>query len=808
MSNVFTNRAKPAPQEIVTVDDQEELSDIPLTPREGWTSVIALSVMMASVGLAIDNSEWVGKVGTTQTSQTGFLPICGILAVLVGTLLAKSRLGRYTGHLVGASLGALFLLNAAAASVSIAPTLEGRLHALNLSVSTWVNEVVVLGIRSYETSVFLLIIGALVWGAGQFSAYAVFRRHRPLPAVVLTAFILLVNVCVTTQDQYLYLIAYMAAALVLLIRLNLLDQSREWRSRGMRDVADISQSFMRNGAAFVALAVVAAVTLAANASSAPLSRMWSNMDDNLLEIGYALNRVLGGVTGSARGPNALFSPTQTISGVWESSSQLVFTATSSEVGPQENYWRGATYDSFDGNTWRWTQRNSSLVDPGSSVMAPTAEAVADPNDKKHHNVQVIVTPEDYGGDVIVAPNQPFSATQQLEVQTNGASGAFNMAKLTAGIQPGVSYAVRSVVWDESGPDELTENELAAAGTDYPDWIQPYLAITPGSVGDLTSQTAQRIMNSVPAEQRDPYHLALATQFFLNKSGGFKYVTDVRGMCPNNGQMVDCFLQMKQGYCEYFASAMTMLLREMKVPTRYVLGYLPGQEQQDKTWRVERNAAHAWVEVYFPSYGWVQFDPTPGNVENGQRVTDLPTGGDVVDPAATIGAPNISPDIGECSDNPLDVSCKDASPSPEVLVPGSTNGSSDSGLTTLIAVTGIVLALAFMALLAVWRRVPSTEPELAYRGVTKLATRLGYGPRPSQTVYEYATGLGVLVPVAQEDLQLIATAKVEATYGRRQPADTVRLRLGGAYRRVRLGLLRTVMRRPHINLRPRAMRNRR
>ena len=61
----------------------------------------------------------------------------------------------------------------------------------------------------------------------------------------------------------------------------------------------------------------------------------------------------------------------------------------------------------------------------------------------------------------------------------------------------------------------------------------------------------------------------------------------------------------------------MLLRELGVPARYVLGYLPGHEQEDGSFRVDRSASHAWVEVYFPRYGWVEFDPTPGNAENGQ-----------------------------------------------------------------------------------------------------------------------------------------------------------------------------------------------
>ena len=66
------------------------------------------------------------------------------------------------------------------------------------------------------------------------------------------------------------------------------------------------------------------------------------------------------------------------------------------------------------------------------------------------------------------------------------------------------------------------------------------------------------------------------------------------------------------------------------------------------------------------------------------------------------------------------------------------------------------------------RVPSSEPEIAYSSLSRLASRLGYGPSRRRPSYEYADRLGELVPVASGDLRLIATAKVEATYGRRTP----------------------------------------
>ena len=785
------------------VDEQEELSDLPLTPREGWVSVIALAVMMGAVGVALDDARWAGNIATTDTSQTGFLPLCGILSVLVGLALAKSRLARIYGHLVGASIGSVFLINAVSASISTSPSIGQRLRALNFSVGSWFEDVVILGTRSFETSVFLLVLGALVWGAGLFATYSVFRRHRPLPAVALAGFILLLNVGITTRDEYVHLIVFVAAALVLLIRLNLLDQAREWRSRGMRDVADISQSFLRNGAAFVAIAIIAAVTLAANASSAPLSRVWHDMDDEILEVGSALNRLLGGISGSARGPNIMFTRTQTIRGVWESSTQVVFTATSSDTRGYR--WRGATYDSFDGASWQQLDLQGITVEAGTELLASTAEPTVSASGR--HDVTVSVTPAAYGDDIIVAPANPRSVSQQTEVLVNGAGGPFVGAKLVSGVVPGAPYSATSLVLNTRGEDRLTGSQLASAGTDYPEWIERFIEVRPGSVGPIVSQTADRIVAGLPLDERDPYHRAVAVQEYLYQTGGFEYNTDIRNMCPDDSQKVDCLLEIKQGYCEYFASAMVMLLRDMGVPARYVLGYLPGKEAGD-VWTVDRSAAHAWAEVYFPKYGWIEFDPTPGNLENGQEPTILPEG----DPNEPSPSPRQVPGGGEteCVDGlPGEQvgECVDPVPPVEPPEPPPAVVDTGGGWGPVLIVGAVLLGLFALAVWTAVKRIPSTQPDVAYRGVARLAARLGYGPRPAQTVYEFASGLGELVPVAHDDLRLIATAKVEATYGRREPGESMLRNLGMAYRRARLGLLRLVMRRPRVSLRPRGRRPR-
>ena len=101
---------------------------------------------------------------------------------------------------------------------------------------------------------------------------------------------------------------------------------------------------------------------------------------------------------------------------------------------------------------------------------------------------------------------------------------------------------------------------------------------------------------------------------------------------------------------------------------------------------------------------------------------------------------------------------------------------------------IALAVAFWA-----RRRTSAPPapDTAYRRVATLARRLGYGPRPTQTAYEYAGTLGELLPRVRGDLQVVARAKVESTYARRPVQGDALVALSDAYRRIRMGLLRLV-----------------
>jgi hypothetical protein len=191
-----------------------------------------------------------------------------------------------------------------------------------------------------------------------------------------------------------------------------------------------------------------------------------------------------------------------------------------------------------------------------------------------------------------------------------------------------------------------------------------------------------------------------------------------------------------------------------------------------------------VEVYFPGYGWIPFDPTGGGIG---RPSVIPVG----PPVASV-AP--SPSRSLAPDQPDPTRRAGGLPAGEPQTPAS----AAPGDRTILIVLTVLLALIVLALVVLaWARGPRGEvsPESAWQTLSRTASRFGFAPRPTQTVYEYAASLGELVPVAEDDLRTVADAKVETAYAR--------VRLGGARldavrdatRRLRISLLRLALRRP-------------
>jgi hypothetical protein len=126
-----------------------------------------------------------------------------------------------------------------------------------------------------------------------------------------------------------------------------------------------------------------------------------------------------------------------------------------------------------------------------------------------------------------------------------------------------------------------------------------------------------------------------------------------------------------------------------------------------------------------------------------------------------------------------------------------NSTSGSGGQLLLLLAILVLAV-LLALFVRWRRPRRPEsPDTVYRNVVKLASRLGYKPRPAQTVYEYTGMLADIVPQARDSLGVVAMATVEVTYGKRQLSAQRLVFLATANQLIRRALLKLAVRRPRL-----------
>lgn len=118
--------------------------------------------------------------------------------------------------------------------------------------------------------------------------------------------------------------------------------------------------------------------------------------------------------------------------------------------------------------------------------------------------------------------------------------------------------------------------------------------------------------------------------YLLQGGRYRYTTDVG--TPGIEPLMEFLFHTHAGYCQHFAGAAALILRVSGIPTRVVVGFATGEPIGHDTYAVRDEDAHAWIEVYFPSVGWVPFNPTPH-----AAAADISPGLDVLQPATASAA---------------------------------------------------------------------------------------------------------------------------------------------------------------------------
>ncbi|MFB3920578.1 MAG: DUF3488 and DUF4129 domain-containing transglutaminase family protein [Terriglobia bacterium] len=258
-------------------------------------------------------------------------------------------------------------------------------------------------------------------------------------------------------------------------------------------------------------------------------------------------------------------------------------------------WRGVGLNSFDGKNWYNDNTEQRAILPASfqRFLIPPAEGWQNRRSRPLR-YRVLLSP--VTTDVIFAAAVPREIIGRVRTITQDQTESLHYP--SHGYAP-FSYEVLSDVGVPS-PEELRR-----AGTDYSvDMRRVYLALpeTDPRVADLAKQ--------VTASATNNYDRALAIERYLRTN--FTYSLDPAGI--ESTDPIGTFLfKARTGFCEYFAAAMAVMLRTQEIPSRLVNGFQTGTYNRvGKDFIVRGRDAHSWVEVYFPAYGWVAFDPTPAD----------------------------------------------------------------------------------------------------------------------------------------------------------------------------------------------------
>ena len=440
------------------------------------------------------------------------------------------------------------------------------------------------------------------------------------------------------------------------------------------------------------------------------------------------------------------------------------------------YWRLLSLSEFDGSTWN--------LDPnlaGDPITSDSELVLTTPETETTEQTFVMATDLHVAG----IPAVPF-AYPPVRIDLDDDSLRYDRVSGTLitdeGVDEGTEYRV-SALKVTATPSELS-TEILPSATDAAQYTR--------LPSDLPAGIAELARTWTEDAQND-YERVIAIQDHLNDTTRFTYDESVPRR-DDSFTLLDFLTRERRGFCQQFASAMAVMLRTLSIPSRVVVGYSTGQwDAETNVSTVTTDQAHSWVEVLFPAFGWLSFEPTPNRLNPAALSYANPTvpcsavpGGcdeptiSTPDGVSTPATPNGLP--GQLNNLLLRDQVSDP--------PGGGRGGPLSGeleLNFLRVSTGRIsprvvlgwvvvgLALAYLILVPPWRilrrrarlRRAGREPRAlllaTYDVFTERAADLGFPRGPGETVEEYRRRLDASGSFADGHLHRLTALTQDAAY---------------------------------------------
>ena len=803
-----------------------------LTPSQGWATVAILLLTMVVVSESINAAEWVDADGLTAV-----LLWSGIVALA----LAKVRISWILLMPAGMVVGAVAILWQAARGVE-GETAFDRMRETFIRLDVWWEAAIGGGISTDLLPFFIMLL-VIAWVIGFLSSWFIFRNNNAWIAVVLLGTATLTNLSFLPDRFAFRFFLFVFLAMILVVRMSVIQRHERWRQLSVR-FAPVSGWLTLHATVWFSIVVlIAAVALPMRIyTNEQIAELWSVGRAPVATAEDFFSRLFAALPTKKDQPGRFFGKWLPFIGKISFGGEPVAWA----VTDYPSYWLSRTYNYYTSKGWAATDTVD--LDIGPDVLPPPR---GDNLKRVPENqlMQLGFASDKFlaGGSfdwvsragtvesleprkfTIDMSDSSDDADMPLDIQELAVQIRMNAAGLTPGsaestiagilpsnliildIQTGSGAATDSVTLQRKGPTtpELvawhfsdvspehepyrmtsyvslaTDEDLRGAATDYGSFITDHYLQLPASLPERVRDLAERLT----ASSETPLDKAIAIQDYL-RGPDFTYSQDIETP-PSDQDGVDWFLfDTRTGYSDYFGSSMTVLLRAAGVPARMAAGYAPGELNSEGQRVIRDSDSHGWVQVYFPGYGWIDFEPTPNWPLHDRRPLEAgaSAGGDGIgeqDPDDLMNSDDMEPFLDEMFD--------------PTFGPANRMISSIDYVKYLLPTTIVVAAL--VGLWTVWSVVwnfglGSLGPEARlYTKLIRLGWLAGLGRRPSQTPIEYGARVGEAVPNTAVHAMAIATAYAARRYGNRDEDDDERREaLVESWKGIRLPLVARTLRR--------------
>ncbi len=750
-------------------------------------ALLAPLLMVVSSSVAI--AEW--------TEGLWLLSTIAMLALVVGYLLATSSFSDFTVVLFATVYGLFAVWLIVASLLPESFTLRQRTFELALRLVTWVEQALEGGF-SRDNLIFVLLLGALFWMLGVNAAVNIFRSQHLWPATIPPGLALLINTYYYfgRARMDLALITYLFLTFTLAVRTNTVIREKLWRSKRVIFTPGIRFDLLRGGVLAGAALIAIAWSAPAAAASNRLSSAWDRSVNPWHRVQDTFQRLFGGVEGSSALTADYYGGTFLSMG---GPVNLGNTTVMYVYAPEGHhyYWRSKVFDQYDDG--RWSASVDQRIQSDFGVLNSEEDVVYALRRNVQQRFEIAIP----ATRLVYAAPQPVSfasLTLSYDVSYTTPGQEFAVVSTVQArdlVRAGEGYAAISSV------SVADQTSLRSAGTDYPAWVRERYLDVPTSITARTHELAA----SLAAPHDNSYDVARAMESYLRDN--IEYDESVPPP-PRDAEPVDYLLfESRKGYCNYYASALVIMLRTQGIPARVAAGFGQGTHDPELgAYRVLESDAHAWVEVYFPGYGWVEFEPTSSEAPIIRPETrPLPAAAEGQSPGREESA---------IEDDTL------AEEDKETLM-GDRESGAEAGpgsLRALLrslrvpALVSWVLGLALVAALAtigVWLWFEQyglgglSEVSRCYARLNAYAPWVGADLEASATPFERAVRLAEVTPEGEDLIDRITALYVQERYGRPPAtpmhADKANVRARLAWQKLRPIFVRAALERRLAQLNP-------